>query len=144
MKLDRSRWVYVQPEHVLDLAWDDYMERTLHLPPDAPINMAQLAKSGIDPAVLSMIFDLAITAVRRHVPRQPCCEAMTQAQGRPCAKHPEPFDCPDVLVIRTRDGRLGIPIRDGGSSVSLINFCPWCGARLVSEGEQAPDAAVDS
>ena len=46
----------------------------------------------------------------------------------PCSQH-EPHDCPDVLVIKTRSG-YALPVRDGGSSVVDIQFCPWCGVCL--------------
>jgi hypothetical protein len=48
-----------------------------------------------------------------------------------CEQHPDPFECPDVLVVYwPKFDEFGIPIRDGGSSVSNISFCPWCGAAL--------------
>lgn len=46
-----------------------------------------------------------------------------------CDQHPDPWGCPDALVVKTSNG-WGIPIRDGGSSWSKIDFCPWCGVKL--------------
>ncbi|GAA4280288.1 DUF6980 family protein [Gaetbulibacter aestuarii] len=36
----------------------------------------------------------------------------------------------DVVMRRWDDGTLGIPIHDGGSSIIVITFCPWCGQGL--------------
>lgn len=34
------------------------------------------------------------------------------------------------LVYTAKFREFGVPIRDGGSSVLIIEFCPFCGARL--------------
>lgn len=47
----------------------------------------------------------------------------------PCDQHPDPHDCADIPVIRTPYG-YALPVRDGGTSVHLIDYCPWCGERL--------------
>jgi hypothetical protein len=59
----------------------------------------------------------------------PCVHVGDQITQR-CEKHPDPLDCPDALVITLPSGGYGMPIRDGGTSYSLIRYCPWCGARL--------------
>lgn len=60
----------------------------------------------------------------------PCAHLAEQATHR-CEQHPDPQDCPDVLVRRLPgSGLYGLPIRDGGSSVSVIRYCPWCGTAL--------------
>lgn len=46
-----------------------------------------------------------------------------------CAEHPNPFDCPDVLVMKF-GGEYGLPVRDGGTSYIRIDNCPWCGKAL--------------
>lgn len=46
-----------------------------------------------------------------------------------CDVHGDPWDCPDVLVVKTQQG-FAIPIRDGGRSFVLIGFCPWCGISI--------------
>lgn len=51
-----------------------------------------------------------------------------------CGQHASPWDCPDVTVVRLRDGRYGLPVRDGerasaGSFVEIWH-CPWCGTAL--------------
>lgn len=47
-----------------------------------------------------------------------------------CELHEDAFSCPDTLLVRTKDGRFGLPIRDGGKAMSPIDFCPWCGTSL--------------
>lgn len=48
-----------------------------------------------------------------------------------CDQHPDPHDCPDILVVYfPRFDEYSIPIRDGGTSSSTIRFCPWCGVEL--------------
>lgn len=46
-----------------------------------------------------------------------------------CSMHSDPWECPDMILVRTHKG-FGIPIRDGGSSFIQIEFCPWCGIDL--------------
>lgn len=60
-----------------------------------------------------------------------CCEQMRRA-SQPCAAHADnPLDCPDQLISWTKVARIpGIRIHDGGTAVSVIAFCPWCGTRL--------------
>lgn len=43
-----------------------------------------------------------------------------------CADHPNPWDCPDALIGSFEDGRIGLMIHDGGTSLVLIAYCPWC------------------
>jgi hypothetical protein len=37
---------------------------------------------------------------------------------------------PDVVINVWKDGTYGIPIHDGGTSVIVIRYCPWCGSQL--------------
>ena len=46
-----------------------------------------------------------------------------------CEQHPDPWDCPDIVLVKIEDS-YGIPVRDGGSSWIEIDFCPWCGKKL--------------
>ncbi len=46
-----------------------------------------------------------------------------------CDEHPNPFDCPDVVVMKFGD-EYGLPVRDGGTSYITIENCPWCGKHL--------------
>lgn len=62
---------------------------------------------------------------------QHCCDAMRRAINHECAVHPDPFDCPDALIAYSpKFDEYGIIVHDGGTAVSHIDFCPWCGARL--------------
>ena len=44
-----------------------------------------------------------------------------------CEQHANRFDCPNALVGAFSDGELGLIIHDGGSSMVVIEYCPWCG-----------------
>jgi len=41
----------------------------------------------------------------------------------------DPLDDVDV-TLWTSSGKYGIPVRDGGSSIIEIAYCPWCGVKL--------------
>ena len=63
-----------------------------------------------------------------------CCDAMKYHSSNHCAVHSSPFDCPDWLILRDdATGKYGIIIHDGGQSFVGINYCPWCGHKLLSE-----------
>lgn len=67
-----------------------------------------------------------------------CCDVMRSELGRTCAEHPEPFDCPDSTVYYSNEfGEYGILIHDGGSSYSVISYCPWCGEKLPESRQEA-------
>lgn len=55
-----------------------------------------------------------------------CCKMMQLKLEQTCEKHGG--DCVDIVMAHLKDGRYGIPIHDGGSSLIVVNFCPWCGA----------------
>jgi hypothetical protein len=60
-----------------------------------------------------------------------CCDDMARAVEQTCDIHPDRFACPDALVHYSDEyHEYGLIIHDGGSSFSVITFCPWCGARL--------------
>jgi uncharacterized protein DUF6980 len=60
-----------------------------------------------------------------------CCTTMATQVGHRCAEHPNPFDCPDALIhYDPRFDEYGLIIHDGGTSFRVIQFCPWCGAKL--------------
>jgi len=40
------------------------------------------------------------------------------------------YDDVDVIINKWDKGLYGIPIHDGGTSMVLINYCPWCGTKL--------------
>ena len=58
-----------------------------------------------------------------------CCEAMRSQLEFYCEEH-TPEECPDCVILKFPDGRMGIPIRDGGCSILEIHYCPWCGKKL--------------
>lgn len=60
-----------------------------------------------------------------------CCAQMAEQLTSVCPDHPEPQDCPDVLVRhRAATGVYVLWIHDGGSSFITIAYCPWCGVPL--------------
>lgn len=63
-----------------------------------------------------------------------CCDWMQIRLDWYCDVHTDPFDCADAVLIRLRDGRYGLPVRDGGSSFITISFCPGCGTDLRPAG----------
>ncbi len=59
------------------------------------------------------------------------CEVMEGQLNLSCPDHADLAECPDALVVRVRGGQFRMPFRDGGSSFSVIEFCPWCGSTLA-------------
>jgi hypothetical protein len=57
------------------------------------------------------------------------CECLEYHLKNRCEFHPDPWDCPDVILVKTKS-QIGIPIRDGGRSSIGINFCPICGEKI--------------
>jgi hypothetical protein len=48
-----------------------------------------------------------------------------------CIEHPDPHDCPDILITHfARFDEYSISVSNGGTSAEVIRFCPWCGIRL--------------
>ena len=67
-----------------------------------------------------------LEAMERH-----CCDEMRRQIAWHCSDHADPFECPDALVrYSDRFDEYGLIIHDGGTSVSAIHFCPWCGGKL--------------
>jgi hypothetical protein len=56
-----------------------------------------------------------------------------------CDEHTDAWECPDMTLVRTAAG-FGIPVRNGGTSVIRIDYCPWCGISL--SGQQTAEAAA--
>jgi hypothetical protein len=75
-----------------------------------------------------------------------CCKALWEQAHRQCGDHPDPSDCPDVLIAAPENGaEFGIRIHDGGSSFVVIRYCPWCGAQLPRrEGGERDETIADS
>ena len=59
-----------------------------------------------------------------------CCKTMDQYLNHKCDEHDDPHECTDYVIAQFGD-KIGIPIRDGGSSFSEIKFCPWCGNSIL-------------
>lgn len=59
-----------------------------------------------------------------------CCERMTYFLDE-YFKTPQEQDNPDVVVkYNPIFDEYGIPVYEGGSSVIVIQYCPWCGTKL--------------
>ena len=62
---------------------------------------------------------------------QPCCESMAYHINHRCEMHPDPYDCPDhILIYWPEFVEYGIIIHDGGTSAITIQHCPFCGTKL--------------
>lgn len=60
-----------------------------------------------------------------------CCADMKRQLEYKCEQHPNPFDCPDNLIIYWKEhNTYGIIYHDGGTSYSTIKYCPYCGKKL--------------
>ena len=60
-----------------------------------------------------------------------CCERMKGYLDTKCEQHDDPWECTDYVVVEIPDGKIGIPVRDGGSSMIVLDYCPWCGTELL-------------
>jgi len=69
------------------------------------------------------------------------CVCVAYHSSHTCDIHSNAWDCPDMTLVRTADG-FGIPVRDGGTSVIRIDYCPWCGVRLRTDYPIGRDPAV--
>lgn len=71
-----------------------------------------------------------------------------QRVKKDCDIHLDAWECPDALMARMGDGSIGIIYHDGGASVNVVNYCPWCGKsikiREVEEMQEifGPEAAI--
>jgi hypothetical protein len=56
---------------------------------------------------------------------------MTTQINYRCDQHPDPYDCPDNLVVYSaKFDEYGLIVHDdGGHSYVTVQFCPWCGAK---------------
>lgn len=59
-----------------------------------------------------------------------------------CEQHADAWACPDMTLVHTA-GEFGIPVRDGGTSVIRIEYCPWCGISLLGHKTAEPNVARD-
>ena len=64
----------------------------------------------------------------------PCVHIAYRVTEKLVSTFEDPFDDPDVVVWKFESsGEYGIPIRDGGSSMIVFDYCPWCGLKLSKE-----------
>jgi hypothetical protein len=60
-----------------------------------------------------------------------CCDMMAGNVDSTCDQHPNRYDCPDCLIAYWPESKTyGIIVHDGGESVIVISYCPWCGGKL--------------
>ena len=64
-----------------------------------------------------------------------CCDSMRCHSTLTCTVHDHPRDCPDVLVLWSPGHGAGLPVRDGGASFVIIQYCPWCGKNIKEQTE---------
>ena len=57
------------------------------------------------------------------------CVHVAYYSTQPCDMHSDAWECTDMTLVRTVSG-FGIPVRDGGTSLVAIQYCPWCGVKL--------------
>lgn len=58
-----------------------------------------------------------------------CCKDFIHHTEHFCSVHTK-FECLDTLIIHLSSHGYGISVKDGGSSIIAINFCPWCGVKI--------------
>jgi hypothetical protein len=73
-----------------------------------------------------------------------CCRAMDFEFSRDCNAHPDPFECADRVINKSEAGNFGLIIHDGGRGMYWIDYCPWCGTRLVPQTEPVIDGTASN
>ena len=77
-----------------------------------------------------MEWDLKQRVIKNgHNPSDFPCVHIAYHSTISCDEHDDPWECPDITLVKTENG-YGIPIRDGGSSYIGIKYCPWCGIEI--------------
>lgn len=69
-----------------------------------------------------------------------CCKTFEHHATTGCGDHASRRECPDTILDECDLG-WGIPVHDGGSSVILISYCPWCGKKVSNAIAALDDAA---
>ena len=75
-------------------------------------------------------------------PFRGCCATLRRDLRGVCDIHANPADCPDRLVVFSKN-RWGLYIHDGGGSSIPIMFCPWCGTELATLTAPKPKKKED-
>jgi hypothetical protein len=93
--------------------WSDWMEHFHDCACCFDWTLAQrIIKRGFDPADF------------------PCVHIANQITTT-CSDHPDPADCPDILISYfPRFDEYSIAVRDGDTAAVSIRYCPWCGVEL--------------
>jgi hypothetical protein len=74
---------------------------------------------------------------RRRIVSNHCCERLAHELEAKCSQHANCWDCMDALIGYWPDsGKYGLIVHDGGGSMVIISFCPWCGTDLGPFGER--------
>lgn len=73
-----------------------------------------------------------------------CCKQMDFELAKTCSHGHERDECVDSLIkYIPKFDEYGIIIHDGGTAMSLIQFCPWCGSKLPSSRRDQWFAALE-
>lgn len=75
------------------------------------------------------VLEAAVAEFGLHLADYPCVHVAYHSHHT-CDQHADAWSCPDTMLVRTKDGEFGMPVRDGGPSFITINNCPWCGVSL--------------
>lgn len=60
-----------------------------------------------------------------------CLDMERQIDNWECGEHRTVYECPDAIISNLPNSGYGIIIHDGGHSLIHINYCPWCGKKLL-------------
>ncbi len=73
-----------------------------------------------------------------------CCQEMESRISESFDEAGEiKYDAVDVVINKWKNGTYGIPIHDGGTSMIVINFCPWCGKKLFEKTNPTGERRIE-
>lgn len=79
------------------------------------------------------------------MPELHCCDYMRRQLDWSCHVHTDPFDCADALMwFMPKYDEYGLIIHDGGSSVVVLYYCPWCGSKLPDSQRERWHAELEA
>ena len=77
------------------------------------------------------VLNFDITPVKSKNEVNHCCQHMDISVNYMCDNGHEKWECADSLISYDEIfDEYGLIIHDGGASMILINYCPWCGKKL--------------
>lgn len=77
------------------------------------------------------VLNFDITPVQSKSEVNHCCQRMDISVNYTCDHGHEKWECADSLISYDEVfDEYGLIIHDGGTSLILINYCPWCGQKL--------------